>query len=311
MASLLYIGAGIGMLAINFLQNEKTREKEARITKKELPYAAAVIALDIAAPIFLLLGLSMTTSATASLLGNFEIAATTAIALIAFKEAIGKRMWVAVSLITLASMILSVEDFANLKFSFGSIFVLLGCVSWGLENNCTRMLSLKNPLHIVVMKGFGSGLGSLLIATFIGGISTNFVYIGFSLLLGFIAYGLSIYFYILAQRNLGASRTSVFYAIAPFVGVCLSFLLFREMPMFSFWIAFAVMAVGAYLAAFEKHEHKHEHVPVEHEHRHTHDDGHHEHIHTSLVAEHSHMHTHTALAHCHTHTPDLHHTHVH
>jgi drug/metabolite transporter (DMT)-like permease len=312
MASLLYLGAGMGMTAINLVQNKQTRKKEARITRKELPYTAAMIALDIAAPILLMIGLSMTTSATASLLGNFEIVATTAIALVVFKEAIGKRMWLAIALITASSMILSIEDFSNLKFSLGAVFVLLGCISWGIENNCTRMLSLKNPMQIVVIKGIGAGFGSLLITAFTGGISTNILYIALSLLLGFVSYGLSIYLYIFAQRSLGAARTSAFYAFAPFIGSGLSFIIFREAPAISFLIAFAVMTTGAYLAAFEKHDHEHDHALIEHEHRHDHSDGHHNHLHEpSVIGEHSHLHTHEPLKHSHKHTPDLHHLHKH
>jgi len=52
--------------------------------------------------------------------------------------------------------------------------------------------------------------------------------LGLTLLLGFVAYGLNIYFYILAQRDLGAARTSAYYAIAPFVGVLLSVIIFGK-----------------------------------------------------------------------------------
>jgi ABC-type nickel/cobalt efflux system permease component RcnA len=131
-------------------------------------------------------------------------------------------------------------------------------------------------------------------------------------LLGFVAYGLSIYFYILAQRHLGAARTSAFYAIAPFVGVGLSLAVFKAMPTLSFWIALAIMLVGTYLIVFERHAHSHAHAEIEHEHRHSHDDGHHVHSHMPPVAgEHSHAHTHAALTHSHRHTPDLHHVHTH
>lgn len=312
MASMLYLGAGVGMMILSLFRRKQVREKEARITKKELPHTVAMVALDIAAPILLMFGLSMTTAATASLLGNFEIAATTTIALIVFHEAVGKRMWLAVAFITIASMILSVDDFGSLQFSLGAVFVLLGCICWGLENNCTRMISLKNPMQIVVIKGIGSGIGSLLIAAFIGGISTNIVYIVFALLLGFVAYGLSIYFYILAQRSLGAARTSAFYAIAPFVGVGLSFVQFGESLTLSFIIALVVMIAGASLAAFERHKHTHSHELLEHEHRHNHSDGHHNHIHEPpVIGEHSHVHSHELMMHSHEHTPDLHHIHSH
>lgn len=30
---------------------------------------------------------------------------------------------------------------------------LLACICWGIENNCTRKLSSKDPLQIVMVKG--------------------------------------------------------------------------------------------------------------------------------------------------------------
>jgi len=128
MASFLYLGAGFGMAIVGFIKNRKAGEKtEARLTKQELPFTIGMVVLDIAAPIFLMIGLTMTTPANASLLNNFEIVATTLIALLLFKESISRRLWVAISLITLSSIILSVEDISSFSFSFGSIFVLLAC----------------------------------------------------------------------------------------------------------------------------------------------------------------------------------------
>ena len=174
------------------------------------------------------------------------------------------------------------------------------------------MLSLKNPRQIVVIKGLGSGFGSLIIAFFVERITFNFLFIFFSLILGFITYGMSIYFYILAQRSLGASRTSAFYAVAPFIGVGLSFIIFKETPTLSFGIAIAIMFIGSYLAAFEKHTHQHEHLLLEHEHSHDHSDEHHTHTHNPpVICKHNHYHEHIRLTHIHEHTPDLHHTHNH
>ena len=133
----------------------------------------------------------------------------------------------------------------------GSVFVLCACVCWGVENNCTRMLSSKNPLEIVVIKGFGSGLGSLCIALFLGERFTDIRFILIALLLGFISYGLSIMLYIYAQRYLGAAKTSTYYAVAPFIGVLLSFLIFRETPSILFAIACGIMIAGTYFASTE------------------------------------------------------------
>lgn len=254
MASLLYLGAGIGMIVVGFVKHKKCNEKtEETLTRKELPFTIGMVVLDIAAPIFLMFGLTMTTSANAALLNNFEIVATSLIALLFFKESISRRLWGAISLITVSTIILSVKDINSIYFSFGSIFILLGCICWGLENNCTRKLSVKNPLEIVVIKGFGSGIGSLLIAVMLGEKTNNILYIIAALILGFFAYGLSIFFYIYAQRDLGAAKTSTYYAISPFIGVGLSLIIFREIPTFSFTIALFIMILGTFLASTEGH----------------------------------------------------------
>ncbi|MDR3259488.1 MAG: DMT family transporter [Fusobacteriaceae bacterium] len=312
MAGLLYSGAGLGMLLLNFCRNKNHRKTEAKITKKELPYTILMVILDVLAPVFLMIGLLKNNAATVSLLNNFEIVATSLIAMIIFKEAIGKRTGIAIILITIASIVLSVDDYSSLSFSLGSVLVLLACICWGIENNCTSKLSLKDPLEIVIIKGIGSGLTSLMIAFVLNQYSINIFYILSTLLLGFVAYGLSIYLYIYAQRNLGAARTSAYYAIAPFIGSGLSFVIFKEIPTISYMVALAIMIVGVYFIAFEKHEHLHIHEKLKHEHRHNHNDGHHNHIHEiPIVGEHNHLHVHNLLKHRHQHMPDIHHSHEH
>ena len=271
-----------------------------------------MILLDVAAPICLMVGLSMAAPANASLLNNFEIVATSLIALAIFREYIGRRMWISIGLITLSSMILSFEDIGSFSFSTGSVFILLACVFWGFENNCTRMLSSKDPVEIVVIKGLGSGAVSLAIAHWLGQIGINVPYIIAALLLGFVSYGLSIYFYVLAQRELGAARTSAYYAVAPFIGVLFSVVIFGQRFTALFVLALGMMIAGAYFAGAERHRHRHVHEVTTHEHRHDHGDGHHAHAHDFPVSgEHSHVHTHERMEHSHNHTPDTHHTHAH
>ena len=139
------------------------------------------------------------------------------------------------------------EDAGSLRFSVGSLFVLAACVCWGLENNCTRNLSHSDPLEIVVIKGFGSGIGSVVIGLAVSEALPLWGDILKILLLGFVAYGLSIYFYVYAQRDLGAAKTSAYYAVAPFIGVLLSFLIFREIPGALFFVALAIMIAGTWL----------------------------------------------------------------
>jgi drug/metabolite transporter (DMT)-like permease len=252
MAGLLYIGAGVGMGFVYFVRKSRgtdNTEANERFTKSDIPYTLAMIGLDIAAPIFLLLGLSYTTAANASLLNNFEIVATALIALAVFREKISARLWTGIFCVTLSCALLSFEDLSGFMFSFGSIFILLACVCWGIENNCTRKLSSKDPLMIVLLKGTFSGLGSVIIAFVIGERITVLWSVFAVLAVGFVAYGLSIFFYVYAQRTLGAARTSAYYAVAPFIGTFLSLAIFRELPEVTFFIALAVMAVGAWLCA--------------------------------------------------------------
>ena len=129
------------------------------------------------------------------------------------------------------------------------MLVLLAAVLWGLENNCTRAISGSDPLEIVVIKGFGSGVGALITAMIIGESLPPTDIIWQALLLGFASYGLSIFFYVYAQRTLGAARTSAYYALSPFLGVILSLVILSEVPNPSFYIALIVMAVGTYLAS--------------------------------------------------------------
>ncbi|QSX06483.1 DMT family transporter [Sedimentibacter sp. zth1] len=250
MAALLYLGAGTGMLIFGIIQKKfGNKTNELHLSKDEMPFVIGMIVLDTAAPIFLMIGLTLTSSENTSLLNNFEIVATSIIALFIFKETISKRLWLGIGLITLSSIILSVEDISSFSFSFGSIFVLLACICWGFENNCTRMLSKKDPLEVVILKGFGSGIGSLIIAFILNETINNFTYLALALILGFVSYGLSIFFYVYAQRELGAAKTSAYYAISPFIGVAFSFLIFKDIPTVSFIVALMIMIIATYLVS--------------------------------------------------------------
>ena len=253
MAGFLYVGAGVGMGVIALIRNTaKINQSEENLTRSDLPYTVAMVILDIAAPIFLLLGLSFTTAANASLLNNFEIVATSIIALMIFKEKISPRLWAGIVFVTLSCAILSFEDISSLQFSSGSLFILLACLCWGIENNCTRRLSDKDPLQIVVVKGLCSGAGSIIIGLILGERVTVWWSVLAVLGVGFVAYGLSIFFYVYAQRSLGAARTSAYYAVAPFIGAFLSLIIFRDMPKYTYFIALALMIVGAWLCSSDE-----------------------------------------------------------
>ena len=148
------------------------------------------------------------------------------------------------------------------------------------------MIASKSTYEIVVLKGVFSGLGALGIALIKHESFAKIGYIAAALLLGFVAYGLSIFLYVRAQSTLGAAKTSAYYAVAPFVGAFLSFVILRESLSRMHLIALAVMIAGTVFVVIDtlshKHEHEHTHVFV-----HTHDGSTHEH-----TVTHSHAHNH-------------------
>lgn len=285
MAAFLYLGAGLGVGAMGLLRREHSHG--ATLTRKEFPYTLAMILLDILAPILLMLGLQRTDAANASLLNNFEIVATSAIAFLVFRELLSRQLLVAIALVTLASIVLSFEGAGSFRFHDGSLLVLAATCCWGLENNCTRMLSNKSAVQITTIKGIFSGLGSLGIALCLGQQLPSLGWIFAVMGLGFVAYGLSIKFYIQAQKDLGAAKTSAWYAIAPFLGVSFGMVL-GERPGAQFYIGLAIMIFATVLMIRDS-------ISLQHTHDHTH---HHDHPHAHGDLVHSHPHSHT---HSHTH----------
>ena len=294
MAAFLYLGAGLGMLVYSLVSKSagKTAASEP-LTKKELPYTVAMVVLDIIAPILLMFGIRSSNAANVSLINNFEIVATSLIALLVFKEIISRKLWLAIVLVTVASIILSFEGTGSFEFNIGSLFVFGACLCWGIENNCTRMISNKSSTEIVVIKGIFSGLGSLLVGLVIGESMPSLTWTICVLLLGFVAYGLSIYFYVMAQKDLGAAKTSAYYSVAPFLGVAFGMIILGERPATQFYIALIVMIVSTYFMIKDTIELQHTH-----EHTHTHN---HEHSHGDTTHSHEHTHTHT---HIHIHGED-------
>lgn len=300
MASYLYLGAGVGVGSLYLIIRNKQKEESEKYSKKDLPYVIGMIVLDIIAPILLMFGILDSASSNASLLNNFEIVCTSIIALVIFKEAVSKKMWIAIALITLSSFFLSFEDISTFRFSWGSILVLLATLCWGLENNCTRNLSNKNTYSVVTIKGVFSGLGSLIVALIMRESFSHIGYILLAMLLGFVAYGLSIFFYIKAQGIIGASKTSAYYSVAPFVGSLLSFLIFKEELSWTYFIGLIIMIIGTLIVVIDTLAKKHNHIH-QHEVTHTHDGTTHTHIilhsheHNHYLSEEKHFHIHFNL----------------
>lgn len=251
MASYLYLGAGIGIGILFFITRKNEKLKYEKFSRSDLPYIIGMVVLDILAPILLMFGLLDSASSNASLLNNFEIVCTSLIALIIFKEKISGKMWFAIMLIVVSSFILSMDDITKFTFSWGALLVLLATLCWGFENNCTKNLASKNTYQIVMIKGIFSGIGSFIVALCLRESISSIYYILIAMLLGFVAYGLSIFFYIKSQGIIGASKTSAFYSVAPFIGTFLSFIILKETLKWSYYIGLIFMILGTIVVVMD------------------------------------------------------------
>lgn len=317
MAGLLYLGAFSGLSLYSLLRNKKITNKNSKygqLEKKDFPWlAGAVITGGILGPISLMTGLTMISGFSASLLLNLEGIATAVIAVFFFKEHAGRRLWLALTAMTIGGIFLTWDPNKGSFNITGSLLIVFAMICWGIDNNLTRCISHKDPVQIAGIKGFFAGMISILLALFIKVDMPSGVTTVLALLLGSFSYGISLVFFIKALSGLGAFRAGVFFSFAPFIGAMVSLILLKEWIGWVMFPATIFMAIGVWLTFNEKHLHFHEHDQLKHSHSHEHNDMHHlhEHLEESCKPQHIHEHEHSRINHSHVHWPDIHHRHNH
>ncbi len=315
LAGVLYLGSGIGMAIIQAIRAlASKRPTQIKIPIRELPWLAGVIFFGgICGPVLLMYGLSHTPASTSSLLLDLEGVFTAGLAWLVFKEHYDRRIVTGMIAIILGGAVLSWAPGVTLQSLIGPLLVAAACLSWGIDNNLTRKISLNDPILITLIKSLGAGMTNLLIAISLGARFPSLNILIEAAVLGFLCYGLSIVCFIMALRWLGASRTGAYFSAAPFVGATVAILIFGEPLTATLVVATIIMGFGIYLHLTESHVHSHTHEEMEHEHSHGHDEHHqHEHDFSVLPGEiHTHRHRHTKMIHRHAHFPDMHHTHSH
>jgi drug/metabolite transporter (DMT)-like permease len=316
LAGLLYGGAFLG-LSLYVLGKRWSGPGKAPagapLVKKDIPWlAGAILTGGIGGPICLLAGLARISGTSASLLLNLEGVATALVAVLIFRESAGRRVWVALGLMTCAGVFLSWDPGRGRFEIAGSLLVLAAMACWGLDNNFTRNIADRDPVLIARIKGLVSSIASLGLALLLRmKIPWDASLLG-ALVLGAFSYGISLVLYIRALAHLGAFRAGAFFSFAPFIGAVVSLTVLPEPARWVLAPGAALMAFGAYLLIGENHEHPHRHERLVHTHAHGHRDSHHAHVHDALPAGlHVHEHAHDEIDHVHAHWPDSHHRHGH
>ena len=308
-AALLYAGAAlVGALL------RRPVEREARVRSADSRRLAAMALFGaVIGPVALAWGLQRTSGAGASLMLALEAVFTAVLARLAYRETMDRRVAVAMALLTLGGMALVLDRAAfGATSTLGLLAVTLATAAWGVDNTLSRALAERDPGQVVMFKGALGAVATAVLAALLHEPLPALSQAMALFIVGATGYGLSLRFYLLAQRAFGAARTGSVFAFAPFVGAGLAFVMGERAGSAWMLLGAGLMLIGIVLHLAERHAHEHVHAAQEHEHAHRHDDGHHTHVHPVMpVGPHSHPHRHEPQRHAHPHVPDEHHAHPH
>jgi drug/metabolite transporter (DMT)-like permease len=312
LAGLLYLGSGFGLTVTRLVRDWGWQP--VGMPAHEWPWLLGAIAFGgVLGPLLLMVGLSHTTGATASLFLNLESVLTAVLAWLVFKESTDHHIVLGMVLIVAGGAVLAWPADEASASGLGPLALAGACLAWAIDNNLTRKVSASDALFVAGSKGLVAGCVNTALAFALGADWPALPLLSAAMLIGFLGYGLSLVLFVLALRGLGTARTGAYFSTAPFVGAAISILVFAETTSASFWMAAALMAAGVWFHLTEHHAHEHAHTELLHGHNHRHDE-HHQHSHDFAwdgTEPHSHAHQHVALKHRHAHFPDIHHRHSH
>lgn len=314
LAGLLYFGSGLGLalvLAVRMWMGGASGISWPRAGDVWW-LLAAIAAGGVAGPYLLMLGLTLTDAASASLILNFEGVLTALLAWFVFRENFDRRIAIGMALIVAGGVVLALGPAPTTDNLLGPLAIVGACLAWAIDNNLTRKVSIHDATVIAGTKGLVAGSTSTALALSAGAEWPGMSVVSAAAVVGFVGYGLSLTLFVFALRSLGTARTGAYFSVAPFAGAAFALLLGAPIsgPLL---VAGLLMAIGVWLHLTEHHAHKHTHETLTHAHPHTHD-AHHEHTHDADWdgrEPHAHVHTHDALTHTHPHYPDVHHRHAH
>jgi drug/metabolite transporter (DMT)-like permease len=311
LAGLLYLGSGIGLSVVRIFRRPIT---EAPLSRGDVPTLAAVaISGGVLGPLLMLIGLGRVSALAGSLLLNLEGPFTMAIAVLVFREHLGRYGVIAAGCILLGAALLRFQPGTIGVDTIGMLAIAAACLCWAIDNNLTQRLSLRDPFAIVRIKSLTAGSFNLLLGLLLAGSLPRWPALVAALVLGAFSYGASVVLDAYALRLVGAAREAAYFATAPFVGALASLALLRERLELLDAAAMGLMALGVVALLRERHSHRHVHEVLDHSHQHVHDE-HHRHGHgpnDPPGEPHSHEHHHDRVAHEHPHVPDAHHRHKH
>ena len=254
LAGLLYLGSGVGLCLYRYVRNMPT----GKLSPGEWPWlAGAIFAGGVVGPVLLMFGLTGMAASGASLLLNTEGVFTALLAWFVFRENFDRRIALGMAAIVVGTVVLSWPGEARFSSAWPALAIVGACLAWGIDNNLTRKVSLSDATWIAAIKGLAAGGVNLTLAFLLGAKWPPLPNVAGAMLVGWLAYGVSLALFVVSLRHLGTARTGAYFSVAPFFGAVLALPLLGESVSPRLLLAGALMALGVWLHLTERHPHEH------------------------------------------------------
>ncbi len=253
MAGLLYAGATLGTGTWFLLRRiAATPAPSSGMNRSEKFYlAGSTLTGAILAPILLMVGLKWTAGSDASLLLNLEGVMTAVIAVAFFHDRGGRRLWLALAAMTVASTVLSYAPGGGFGGN-GAVLIVLSMLCWGVDNNFMQRISHLDPVKLSTIRSSIAATFSLTLALILYGGPDLTAAIVYAMIIGAVSYGLSNVLFFVGLKHLGSSRTGTFFSVGPYAAAMAAIPLLGEPVTVQLVVAGLLMAAGTLLLTREK-----------------------------------------------------------
>ena len=236
LAGLLYLGSGVGLWVVRLIRDRGFAAPD--LPARDWPWLLGAIGSGgVLAPSLLMLGLTRTSAADASLLLNLEAVLTAVLAWVVFRENADRRIVLGMAFIVAGGVLLAWPGPGGTGQSstFGSLAVAGTCLCWAADNNLTRKVSASDAVFIAGTKGLAAGITNVVLALALGATLPAWPRVAEAMSVGLAGYGVSLVLFVLALRGLGSARTGAYFSTAPFIGAAIAIAVFQEHPSSAFW----------------------------------------------------------------------------
>jgi drug/metabolite transporter (DMT)-like permease len=208
----------------------------------------------VIAPSLFFIGLTHASASDASLIANGEVFFTILLAIVFFRERLGKTGYLAIVLILTGMVIVTTDlnfsDFTLQQLHYQDILLILAMLFWGIDNNLSRMLTQKiNVAKIAQIKSAIGGTVLFFIAVLVIGVPLDISpsEIPPILVLGIIGFAASLYFFLQSLKRINTIRAILIFSMSSIFGLVTASVFLHEQISWYQGVAAGIMIFGVYL----------------------------------------------------------------